>query len=204
MLLRNMDCQRWLLFNKPVSVPFKKLTGQRAVVLASRWFELKKREAGASVSVGLEIAKPFIGATVNVLGTMAGIKPVVGKPYIKNENEAKGDISAIVGVMGDYSGSISLSFSRSCALALVKGMLGDDIEDVMRDTADAVGEITNMISGQSRAGLTEHGIHLQGSTPTIIFGDKHSIMHMAKVSIVAIPFTTDHGAFCLEFCLEKS
>lgn len=156
------------------------------------------------MSVGVEIAKPFIGATVAVLSTMAGINPVVGKPYIKSESQAKGDISAIVGVMGDYSGSISLSFSRSCAIALVKGMLGDDIEDIMRDTADAVGEITNMISGQSRAGLIEHGIQLQGSTPTIIFGDKHSLMHMAKVSVVAIPFSTEYGPFCLEFCLEKS
>ena len=152
----------------------------------------------------VEVARPFVKATLEILETMAGISATAGKPYTKKDNIAKGDVSAIVGVTGDKTGTISVSFSQACAIALVKGMLGDDIEDIMRDTADAVGEITNMISGQSRAGLIEHGIQLQGSTPTIIFGDKHSLMHMAKVSVVAIPFSTEYGPFCLEFCLEKS
>ncbi len=148
------------------------------------------------------LAKPFVQATINVLSSMTGLSPVPGKPYIKNTDEAQGDVSAIVGLTGCKSGAVALSFSQSCAIALVKGMLGDAIEDILADTRDAVGEITNMISGQARATLSEMGLPLQGSTPSIVFGANHSLSFPGQATTVAIPFETDHGAFTLEFCFQ--
>ena len=154
------------------------------------------------MSAGVEIAKPFIAAVTMVLSTMAGVTPAAGKPYVKKDRRACGDISAIVGITGAHRGTISLTFSRACAIFLVKSMLGDDIEDIIQDTSDAVGEITNMVSGQARAGLAEMGIVLQGSTPSIILGDGHVISHVSSSPIIAIPFDTQAGNFTLEFCLE--
>ena len=149
-----------------------------------------------------ELAKPFIKATRNVLATMAHMNPTPGKPYVKDNSAANGDVSAIVGITGDMCGSISLSFTKKCAIAMVKSMLGDEMSDVMADAKDAVGEITNMISGQARAGLADMGIKMQGSTPTIIFGDNHYISHMSKSTVMAIPFATDNGNFTVEFCFQ--
>ena len=154
------------------------------------------------MSAGIEIAKPFITAVTTVLSTMAGVTPTVGKPYVKKNLKACGDISAIVGITGAHRGTISLTFSRSCAVHLVKAMLGDDISDIIQDTSDAVGEITNMVSGQARAGLVEMGIVLQGSTPSIILGDSHTLSHVSSSPIIAVPFSTDAENFTLEFCLE--
>ncbi len=154
------------------------------------------------MSAGVEIAKPFITAVTMVLSTMAGVTPTAGKPYVKKNLRASGDISAIVGITGAHRGTISLTFSRSCAVHLVKAMLGDDISDIIQDTSDAVGEITNMVSGQARAGLAEMGIILQGSTPSIILGDNHTLAHVSSSPIIAIPFSTESGNFTLEFCLE--
>lgn len=137
-----------------------------------------------------------------VLSTMAGVTPTPGKPYVKKNLKASGDISAIVGITGAHRGTVSLTFSRSCAVFLVKSMLGDDIEDIIQDTSDAVGEITNMVSGQARVGLAEMGIVLQGSTPSIVLGDGHTIAHVSSSPIIAIPFSTQAGDFTLEFCLE--
>ena len=154
------------------------------------------------MSAGVEIAKPFISAVTTVLSTMAGVTPSVGKPYVKKDAKASGDISAVLGITGAHKGTVSLTFSRSCAVFLVKSMLGDDIQDIIQDTSDAVGEITNMVSGQARAGLAEMGIPLQGSTPSIILGDGHTLRHMSSSPVIAIPFTTKAGNFTLEFCLE--
>ena len=148
------------------------------------------------------LAKPFVQATINVLSSMTGLSPVPGKPYVKKTDKAQGDVSAIVGITGCKSGAVALSFSQSCAIALVKGMLGDAIEDIIADTRDAVGEITNMISGQARATLSEMGLPLQGSTPSIVFGANHSLSFHGQVTTVAIPFETDYGAFTLEFCFQ--
>lgn len=151
---------------------------------------------------GIEIAKPFVTATTNVLSTMAGITPTPGQPYVKKNNVAKGDVSAVVGITGHKNGSISVTFTKQCAIAVVKAMLGDDIQDIIQDTKDAVGEITNMISGQARAALAEMGMVFQGATPSVIMGDGHTISHVTKSPIIAIPFTTNHGEFTVEFCLE--
>ena len=151
---------------------------------------------------GLEIARPFIKATLDVLSTMAGIHATAGQPFVKKGHTAMGDVSAIVGVTGDQKGSIALSFSRTCAISLVKGMLGDDIQDVLQDTQDAVGEVTNMVSGQARAGLVSLGITLQGSTPTVIVGDRHIIRHISASPVIVIPFTSSGGDFTVEFCFE--
>ena len=148
------------------------------------------------------LAKPFVQATINVLSSMTGLSPVPGKPYVKKTDKAQGDVSAIVGITGCKSGAVALSFSQSCAIALVKGMLGDAIEDIIADTRDAVGEITNMISGQARATLSEMGLPLQGSTPSIVFGANHSLSFPGQVTTVAIPIETDYGAFTLEFCFQ--
>jgi chemotaxis protein CheX len=150
----------------------------------------------------VELAKPFIKAAVSVLSTMAMITPTVGKPFVKKNNLAQGDVTGLVGMTGQKKGSVSLSFSKACAVAIVKNMLGDDIQDIINDVKDAVGEITNMISGQARAGLAEQGLVLQGSTPTVIMGDNHTISHIAKTPIMAIPFSTDKGEFTIEFCFE--
>lgn len=149
-----------------------------------------------------EVAKPFVDATKHVLTMMARLEPKPGKPYVKKGAAASGDVSAVVGLTGDKNGSVSISFSKKCAIAVVKNMLGDDIADIIQDAKDAVGEITNMISGQARAGLSQIGLNLSASTPTVIFGDNHSISHVTSGPVVAIPFTSEHGDFTLEFCFE--
>ena len=148
------------------------------------------------------VAKRFVSATVNVLSTMANIKPVAGKPFVKTNMVALGDVSAIIGIAGDKRGSIAVTFPKASAIAVVRGMLGDDIRDIIQDTRDTVGEVTNMISGQARAKLAEDGLSLQGATPSIVFGDRHTVTHLTDAPVVAIPFAIDAGEFIVEFCFE--
>lgn len=128
---------------------------------------------------------------------MAMIEPKAGKPFVKKDATPSGDITAIVTFTGDKDGTLSLSFSKKCAIAMVKNMLGDDIADILKDAQDAVGEVTNMISGQARAGLTELGINLQGSTPRVFFGKPTEAPPPGPA--FAIPFDSSYGDFTLEF-----
>ncbi|MDR2124822.1 MAG: chemotaxis protein CheX [Desulfovibrio sp.] len=148
----------------------------------------------------IETAKDFIRATLDVLKTMAFLEAKAGTPYVKKDRTAEGDVSAIIGVTGDRTGTISVSFSRACALALVRGMLGDSVEDIVQDTRDAVGELANMVSGQARASLAARGIVMQGSTPSVIMGVGHHISHQSGRPVMAIPFSAESGEFTVEFC----
>ncbi|MEF2146426.1 MAG: chemotaxis protein CheX [Desulfovibrionaceae bacterium] len=148
------------------------------------------------------LAKPFIKAAVDVLSTMAAITPVAGKPYVKKNNVAQGDVTGLVGFTGEKNGSISITFTKGLAVTIVKNMLGEDVQDILEDVKDAVGEIVNMVSGQARAGLAQQGYVFQGSTPTVILGDNHTISHVTTETIMAIPFTAANGRFTIEFCFQ--
>ena len=143
---------------------------------------------------------PFIDATRNVLDMMASTKVEAGTPYLKKDQVAQGDVSAIIGLTGDISGTVSVSFSQECAVPIVASMLGEEITEMNSVINDAVGEITNMISGQARRALDGLGRPLQAAIPTVITGKNHTITHMTNQPVVAIPFNTDSGTFTIEVC----
>ncbi len=149
-----------------------------------------------------DLAKPFINATRHVLSSTADLDVVAGPPYIKKDKVACGCISALIGITGDKKGTFCISFDKTTAVHIVRHMLGDSIEDIVQDVQDAMGEITNMISGHARVGLVNMGLKLQGSTPSVIMGDNHSISYRASAQAIAIPFSCKAGKFTLEFCFD--
>ena len=77
------------------------------------------------------------------------------------------------------------------------------MKELNEEMRDAAGEISNMISGQARQRLEAMGISLQAAIPTVIMGKNHTITHITKQPIIAVPFGTDNGEFTIEVCFEK-
>ncbi len=146
-----------------------------------------------------DFINPFLKATVKVLSTMASMTPKAGKPGIKEDETSKGDITGIIGITGEMEGSMSVSFSESCALAVVKNMTGEEFTELSDEVADAVGELTNMISGDARSQLQQMGHNFTAAIPTIIRGKNHSVKHIANGGpTIFIPFQTENGNFWVE------
>ncbi len=150
----------------------------------------------------VNIINPFIGATIKVLSTMATTEARAGDPYLKKDNKALGDITGIIGLSGDARGTIAVSFASPCILGIVSNMFGETISDVNDEVQDAVGEITNMISGQARQQLELMNKSMQAAIPTVVTGKEHQISYLENRPIMAIPFKTDHGEFTIEVCIE--
>jgi len=150
----------------------------------------------------VEFINPFLNATLSVLKTMAFTEAIPGKPYLKKNGEAGGDVSGIIGITGPPNGSMSLSFSSSCILNIVANMLGEEAQEINDDIKDAVGELTNMISGAARNDLGGKGYQFRIATPIIISGANHQIKHQTKSPTIAIPFDTSAGAFLVEVSFE--
>lgn len=148
------------------------------------------------------LINPFIEATLHVLSSLAFTEARAGKPYLKNDSLAQGDVSGIVGLTGETSGTLSVSFSEQSILAIVSSMFGEPVNRIDEEVKDAVGEILNIVSGQARQKLEMKGRTLKGAIPTVITGKNHTISHITKHPIIAIPFDTDNGTFTIEVCLE--
>jgi chemotaxis protein CheX len=151
----------------------------------------------------VQYINPFLEGTLHVVKTMAFIDARPGKPFLKRDNSAKGDISGIIGIAGSVRGSFALSFSESCILRIVSNMLGEEITQVNGDIADAVGELTNMVSGAARQRLDLMGIHLSAAIPTVVTGEGHTVNHVLGGPSIIIPFETDHGSFVADVCMMK-
>ena len=149
------------------------------------------------------IINPFINATMNVLSTMAFVKAVPGKPYLKKDDTAMGDVTGVIGITGQAHGTISVTFEEESILKIVSNMFGEKIETLDHEVADAVGELTNMISGQARMELEQKGKLFEAAIPSVITGKGHKIIHITDGPKIAIPFTVDSGAFTIEICLAE-
>lgn len=146
---------------------------------------------------------PFIEATLHVLDMVASAKAEAEKPYLKKESVAKGDVSGVSGLTGDATGMISVSFSEKCILAIVSSMFEEEMKELNNDKKDAVGEISNMISGQARQELEGLDISLQAAIPSVIMGKNYTLTHMIKQPIIALPFITPNGDSTIEVCFEE-
>ena len=146
-----------------------------------------------------EFINPFINSTVNVLKTMAQLEPVPGKPYVKADKLSWGVLSGIIGLAGDKAtGNMVISFDESCILRIVSNMLMEEFTEITDDVVDAVGEITNMISGGAKKELSEMGMAFDMAIPVIMKGQHIELTQITKAPIVVVPFETSAGKLVVE------
>ncbi len=151
----------------------------------------------------VKLIYPFIDATISVLETMASIKARPGEPYLKKDEVARGEVTGLIGLTGEVSGTLSVSFAETSILSLVSNMFGEEMKEINDEIKDAVGEITNIISGQARQKLEESGRSLRAAIPTVITGKNHTITHITPYPVFAVDFSTDNEGFTIEVCFEE-
>lgn len=161
----------------------------------------KKRETPLSAV----FVNAFLNAIIEILETMAEISPNPGRPFIKKNDNSKGDVSGIIGMAGyRLQGAFAISFQRACIFDVVERMLGEPVSRINEDVIDCVGEITNMVSGVARAELSNLGHEYGMATPTVICSDEHSITQATKEPVVVMPFSTSAGRFLVEVSLWRT
>ena len=165
------------------------------------YYRLENHDGGIVMDASL--INPFINATMNVLETMAFTKCKANKPYVKKDDRAQGDVTGVIGLTGLANGTVAVTFDEGSILKIVSNMFGEEIKELGNDVSDAVGELTNMISGNARRELEEQGKVFHAAVPSVISGKSHVIKHYSDGPKIAIPFDTENGTFTIEVCIEK-
>lgn len=138
---------------------------------------------------------PFIEATLRSLEMMASITAEKSGLAIKEDLITTYDLSAIIGIAGEPSGSVILSFPAGLACRIASNMLMEEITTLDRSVEDAIGEIGNIVVGDARRLLIQDGFNLSISVPTVVIGQGHKISRSGDVPCIAIPFRTEFGEF---------
>lgn len=151
-----------------------------------------------------EFVNPFLSSFINVLQTMAQIEVKPGRPSLKKDAVARGDVSGLIGMVGPTAkGSFSISFDKKLALNVFKLMVGEEVKDISEDITDMVGEITNMVSGGAKRQLGEKGFEFSMATPIVVTGPSHTIKHQVDGAKVLMPFRSEHGNAFIEICFNQ-
>jgi chemotaxis protein CheX len=150
-----------------------------------------------------EFINPFLSAMLNVMSTMAKMELTPQKPKLKKGDIAMGDVSGLIGMVSEQtSGSLSITYEASLALATMKSMVGEGPDEINEEITDLVGEITNMVTGGAKRLLSEKGFEFDMATPIVVSGENHTIHHKAKGPVVIIPLNSPHGKAYIEFSFD--
>ena len=147
---------------------------------------------------------PFIESTLRALEMMAGITAEKTGLEIRDDHITAYEISSIIGITGETSGSIIISMPAALACRIASNMLMEEITELNRNVEDAIGEIGNIVVGDARRALIQDGHSLNISIPTVVIGVGHKISRSGDVPCIAIPFTTDFGNFEVNVGLREN
>ena len=152
----------------------------------------------------VRFVNPFITSTVNALKIMAGLEVTRGTPFMKGSFQALADVSGIIGLAGQATGAVVLSFPFKLAGKIYEAMTGDTVKDGDPGITDVVGEIANMVAGGTKASLAEMGMDFRISVPSVVVGPKHSIANKSDAPCLIIPFELGGEAFWVQVSLKHT
>lgn len=111
------------------------------------------------------------------------------------------DISGIVGLSGEVTGSIVLILPEAMAITATSGLIGDQLEELNGDVVDTIGELTNIIAGGAKSRF-EKNINL--SLPTVVTGPTHRVAYDSQANPVVVRFNCRGYEFAVKYCLDAS
>ncbi|MDD5658716.1 MAG: chemotaxis protein CheX [Actinomycetota bacterium] len=145
-------------------------------------------------------------AVDEIFSTMIFIQPVYEKPIIRKKNDVcvpkKKDITGIVGLGGKLTASVMVHFEKESALKVTSSMLGVDYKEIDSDVIDAVGEVSNMISGGIKREFAAIGIELDQSLPIVVNGKDFDTNCINIDNSVLMPFKIDGHNMFVEFSFK--
>ena len=151
----------------------------------------------------VRLINPVLETMVNVLSTMANVRPDVGKPSLKQNEIAMGDVTGIMSMVSpQVRASLAITFTKPVILDIVRRMLGEELQEIDDTARDLTGEMANMVVGGAKNLFAAQGYEFDMSTPSILVGKDHTIHHAFSGKTILLPFTAESGQFFVEICFE--
>lgn len=140
-----------------------------------------------SISANPVLLKAIVGAVESCL-TMCDVEAkCVGMHTVPAKDP--GTVTGIIGVHGDVSGFITVNMAERVAMSAVGRLLQVDFDTLTHQVIDGVGEMTNIISGGVKMGLsgTPWGFsHV--TVPSVIVGHNYQIAYAQGLQFLSAVF----------------
>lgn len=142
---------------------------------------------------------PLIKSIQATFSKMIRLEVTIDRPHVKSSPAPNYDVSGIIGISGDFLGSIVVSFEMQAATKIVTAFVGIALPPDSPKFPDAIGELANMIAGGAKK---DFGGKTTISVPNVIIGSGHQVARLSDVPCLVIPCRTPAGNFAVEVSLK--
>lgn len=161
-------------------------------------FSLPERRGEMTAAV----INPLITATRHVFEVSLGARVERTGLHLYDPAYPIHPISAVIELTGAAYGAVCLNLTRKVAFGVVARMTGETVDKHDAMVRDAVGEITNMIAGNTKAEF--ENLDLSLGLPRVLLGDAPTLPLPAFVTPVRADFKSDLGHFAVIFAFERA
>ena len=167
--------------------------------------EKKSMEQNQS-QLNLDFINPFIIGAVDALQVQAGLRVEGGKPFIKGKkSQPQFVVAGVLGIVSnEFKGAIGLFFEKQAFIKMIENMLGESIETISDEYADAAAEILNITYGSAKTKLNAMGHDLKRALPTVMKGSDLSVHHSSQAPTIVIPLLSEFGQIHIEISVDPS
>jgi chemotaxis protein CheX len=146
-----------------------------------------------------ECVNPFLQALQDVFKLMLDVD-IARKNISANSNaDTEKQVVVEIKLIGDITGSVLFSFPQSTTLEMVKVMSGMEFNKVDSFVTSALGEMSNIISGNAVTYLSKANYHCDILPPRIEVADRANVGQPA----LKVPLHTALGDMWVSFILNE-
>ena len=107
------------------------------------------------------------------------------------EGQQESALTAMIGLAGQVSGVLTVRCSPRAAAGIAEKMLGMKVAENDKSTADAVGEVCNMIAGNFKSKISGMAESCMLSVPTVISGSNYQLHRLEDLEYVEVSLEFD-------------
>lgn len=151
-----------------------------------------------------ELINPFIEGVVITFKSLLKIDLKAEKPKLKDrKNPRLCEIAGLINLQSEgFNFSIAICFSSEVFLKVYDALVKEKHEKLSSEIEDGAAEILNIVYGHAKSTLKEKGYPLVMAIPTVITGEKISMLCSGPGPTLELIFNSPLGPFHLEIHFE--
>jgi len=133
-----------------------------------------------------EYINPFVDSAISILKEMCNIEIKRGLLSIQKEGIQINGVGVIIGITGSVSGRVFYGMNEDTAIKIAALMNDEDIKQVNDLVWDTLGELANIITGNSITLLSQKGYDVDITPPIIVSSNNMDVNNAPKDKMLTL------------------
>ncbi len=142
--------------------------------------------------VNVQYINPFLIAASSIIKDACQLQSKLGRPYIRTAEFSEDSVVIIIGLTGEMRGQVFLGMDTATACQIAsRMMMGMPVATLDEMANSAISELGNMIMGNAATILSNQGIGVDITPPTLCTGNIKILT--PDVQNICIPLELEGG-----------